>query len=112
MEATEAPSNGRKTIKATSDTETIKPVRTPRRARPAPLVFKSDQLKDPRINLPPISSQGVSIELLKIRKHKFALTPDGESVNIKLNKTESLCIFGGSDELFDHKGLTVYPYAG
>jgi hypothetical protein len=109
MEATETTNNGKRTRGNTQETVSTQAARTPRKRRKPPLAFKSDELKEPVIRLPKVSQRGVSIEVLETRKHTFALTPDGESINIKLSKSESFCV--SEPRLYDHEGLTVYPYS-
>lgn len=108
MEAVETNTNNKRSAKNTQDNGNAQPARTRRKFRKPPMVFKSDELKAPVIGMPKVSQRGVSIDTLETRKHSFALTPDGESVNIKLSKTQSLCI--SEPRLYDHEGLTVYPY--
>ncbi len=109
MEATEQASNGKRTRGNTQETVSTQAARSPRKRRKPPLVFKSDELKEPVMRLPKVSQRGVSIETLETRKHTFSLTPDGESLNIKLSKSQSFCI--SDSRLYDHEGLTVYPYS-
>jgi hypothetical protein len=109
MEAVETNTNNKRGTKPSIDNGNAQPARTPRKRRKPPMVFKSDELKEPAMRLPRVSQRGVSIEVLETRKHTFALTPDGESLNIKLTKSQSFCI--SESRLYDHEGLTVYPYS-
>jgi hypothetical protein len=109
MEAVETNTNNKRGTKNPQDNGSTQQARKPRRLRKPPMVFKSDELKEPVMRLPKVSQRGVSIETLETRKHTFALTPDGESLNIKLSKSQSFCI--DQSRLYDHEGLTVYPYS-
>jgi hypothetical protein len=108
MEAVETNTNNKRGTKPSTDNGNAQPARTPRKRRKPPLMFKSDELKDPVLRLPKVSQRGVSIDVIETRKRSFALTPDGESINIKLSKSESFCV--SEPRLYDHEGLTVYPY--
>ena len=109
MEATETTNNGKRTRNNSQEVATASSARTPRKRRKPPMVFKSDELKEPVIRLPKVSQRGVSIDNLETRKHTFALTPDGESINVKLSRSQSFCV--SESRLYDHEGLTVYPYS-
>lgn len=104
MEATVEPKrNGKATA---SETESKPKVSRPRTRRQPPLAYSSSETKEPAIKLSKVASKGVSFDRIQIGD-LFALTDDGESLNMKVDKT---CARPWKGDLFDARGLTVYVF--
>lgn len=107
MEETQTISNGKPSRLKASSTEEPKPKR-PRKARPAPLAFSSQQLKPASFPTPNVATMGISFESIADCYTAFSLTDNGGDICIKKSKTEAVQIFPNR-KLFDGKNLTVYP---
>jgi hypothetical protein len=81
--------------------------RSPRKHREPPRAYKLDELKEPIFQKPKVAQRGISIDKLA-PGDVYSMTPDGESLNFKVNKSQSRRV--GSRELFDSAGMTVYEY--
>lgn len=81
--------------------------RSPRKHREPPRAYKLDELKEAIFQKPKVAQRGVNIDKLA-PGDVYAMTSDGESLNVKINKSQSRRV--GSRELFDSAGMTVYEY--
>lgn len=80
MEATEVISNG-KASKNKGFTDPSAKTKQPRKARPAPVAYAANDLKEPNFALPKVAQKGVGFNTLPIYA-SFSLTPDGEALCI------------------------------
>jgi hypothetical protein len=104
MTDTQTTQNGVATAMQASSTEKS---RAPRRRREPPTTYKADELKEPIASLGKVAQRGVSFERLGVGD-LFALTSDGESVNIKINKSQARQ--RGVALPYSAVGLTIYEY--
>jgi len=81
--------------------------RAARKRREPPATYKADELKDPLASLGRVAQRGISFERLGVGD-LFALTNDGESINIKINKSQARQ--RGVALPYSAVGLTVYEY--
>lgn len=100
----QATQNGGATAISASSTD--KP-RVPRKRREPPATYKANELKEPLISLGKVAQRGISFERLDVGD-LFALTSDGESINIKINKSQARQ--RGVALPYSAAGLTVYEY--
>jgi hypothetical protein len=109
MEAVETNTNNKRGTKPSTDNGNAQQARTPRKRREPPRAYKQDELKESAFPKPKVAQRGISIDKLA-PGDVFAMTSDGESLNVKISKSQSRRV--GSRELFDSAGMTVYEYVG
>lgn len=79
----------------------------PRRERPKPKAYADDKLGKPSLNIPKIAKEGRSFESLDV-KGSFALTPDGNEMYFKKDKTTGVKL--ADKTLWNCAGLTIYEF--